>query len=103
MEKDDVDMMVKALEWGKGNPAQITGKVGLGDPLSEAEELDDPDLLIGQFLTDLMIACRKDLEINKILMLVQEILFRCLIGTEVFTAFFDKEKNKDDRKILCGK
>jgi len=100
--KDDVDMMVKALEWGKGNPAQIAGKIGLVDPLNEVEELDDPDVLIGQFLTDMMIACRKDPEINKILMLAQEILFRCLIGTEVFTAFFDKEKTRMTGKFYAG-
>lgn len=85
MEKDDVDMMVKALEWGKGNPAQIAGKVTYGDALTEQEKPEDPDLLIGQFLTDLMIACRKNTEINQVLMLAQEALYRCLIGTEIFT------------------
>ena len=66
--------MVKALEWGKGNPAQIAGKVVFGDALSEEEKHDDPDLLIGQFLTDLMIACGKNSEINQILMLAQKVL-----------------------------
>jgi HD-like signal output (HDOD) protein len=103
MEKDDVDMMVKALEWGKGNPAQIAGKVTFGDELSKEEEQDDPDLLIGQFLTDLMIACRKDSEINQILMLAQEALYRCLIGTEVFTAFFNKEKTIIIGRFYAGK
>ena len=65
-------MMVKALEWGKGNPAQMAGKVAFGDALTEEEEREDPDILIGQFLTDLMIICRKDTEINQILMLAQE-------------------------------
>lgn len=103
MEKDDVDMMVKALEWGKGNPAQIAGKVTFGDALSEEEEHDDPDLLIGQFLTDLMISCRNASEINQILMLAQEALYRCLIGTEVFTAFFNKEKTMIIGRFYAGK
>ena len=103
MGKDDVDMMVKALEWGKGNPAQIAGKVAFGDALSEEEKHDDPDLLIGQFLTDLMIACRKNSEINQILMLAQEILYRCLTGTEVFTAFFNKEKTMMIGRFYAGK
>jgi hypothetical protein len=103
LEKDDVDMMVKALEWGKGNPAQIAGKVTFGDALNKEEEQDDPDVLIGQFLTELMIACRKNSEINQILMLAQEALYRCLIGTEVFTAFFNKEKTMIIGRFYAGK
>jgi len=103
MKKDDVDMMVKALEWGKGNPVEIAGKVTFGDALKEEEKYDDPDLLIGQFLTDLMIACRNDSEINQILMLAQEALYRCLIGTEVFTAFLNKEKTMIIGRFYAGK
>ncbi|RLC29143.1 hypothetical protein DRH13_06165, partial [Candidatus Woesebacteria bacterium] len=44
MEKDDVEMMVKALEWGKGNPAQIAAKIPFGDALIEEEEQADPDV-----------------------------------------------------------
>ena len=87
-------MMVKALEWGKGNPAQIAGKVTFGDALTEEEKPEDPDSLIGQFLTDLMIACRNNTEINQVLMLAQEGLYRCLIGTEIFTTFFNKSKTE---------
>ena len=103
MEKDDVDMMVKALEWGKGNPAQIAGKVTFGDALTEEEEHKDPDLLIGQFLTDLMISCRKHTEINQVLMLAQEVLYRCLIGAEVFTAFFNRTKTMMIGRFYAGK
>ncbi len=103
LEKDDVDMMVKALEWGKGNPAQIAGKATFGDALTEKEKPEDPDSLIGQFLTDLMIACRKKTEINQVLMLAQEALYRCLIGTEIFTAFFNKSKTMMTGKFYAGK
>ena len=103
LEKDDVDMMVKALEWGKGNPAQIAGKVTFGDALTEEEKPQDPDSLIGQFLTDLMIACRKSIEINQVLMLAQEALYRCLIGTEIFTAFFNKSKTMMTGRFYAGK
>jgi HD-like signal output (HDOD) protein len=103
MEKDDVDMMVKALEWGKGNPAQMAGKVTFGDALTEEEKHEDPDILIGQFLTDLMITCRKDTEINQILMLAQEALYRCLIGAEVFTAFFNRTKTMMIGRFYAGK
>lgn len=103
MEKDDVDMMVKALEWGKGNPAQMAGKVVFGDALTEEEEPEDPDVLIGQFLTDLMIGCRKGTEINQMLMLAQEALYRCLIGTEIFTAFFNRTKTLMIGKLYAGK
>lgn len=103
LEKDDVDMMVKALEWGKGNPAQIAGKVSFGDALTEEEKPEDPDSLIGQFLTDLMIACRKSTEINQVLMLAQEALYRCLVGTEIFTAFFNKSKTMMTGRFYAGK
>ena len=103
MEHDDIDMMVKALEWGKGNPAQITAKVHFGEALTEDEKPEDPDSLIGQFLTDLMIACRKETEINQILMLAQEGLYRCLVGTEVFTAFFNKSKTIMTGRFYAGK
>jgi HD-like signal output (HDOD) protein len=103
MEHDDIDMMVKALEWGKGNPAQIAAKVPFGDALAESEKPQDPDSLIGQFLTDLMIACRKETEINQILMLAQEAIFRCLVETEVFTAFFNKSKTIMTGRFYAGK
>jgi len=103
LEKDDVDMMVKALEWGKGNPAQIAGKVTFGNALTEEEKPEDPDSLIGQFLTDLMIACRKSTEINQVLMLAQEALYRCLVGTEIFTAFFNKSKTMMTGRFYAGK
>jgi HD-like signal output (HDOD) protein len=103
MENDDIDMMVKALEWGKGNPAQIAAKVAFGDALTQNEKPEDPDSLIGQFLTDLMIACRKETEINQVLMLAQEALYRCLVGTEVFTAFFNKSKTIMTGRFYAGK
>ncbi|MBW2603670.1 MAG: HDOD domain-containing protein [Deltaproteobacteria bacterium] len=103
LEKDDVDMMVKALEWGKGNPAQIAGKATFGDALTQEEKPDDPDVLIGQFLTDLMIGCRKNTEINQVLMLAQEALYRCLIGTEIFTAFLNKSKTMMTGRFYAGK
>ena len=96
-------MMVKALEWGKGNPAQIAGKVTFGDALTEEKTPEDPDSLIGQFLTDLMIACRKSTEINQVLMLAQEALYRCLVGTEIFTAFFNKSKTMMTGRFYAGK
>jgi HD-like signal output (HDOD) protein len=103
LENDDIDMMVKALEWGKGNPAQIAAKVAFSDTLAEGEKPEDPDSLIGQFLTDLMIACRKETEINQVLMLAQEALFRCLAGTEVFAAFFNKSKTIMTGRFYSGK
>ena len=102
MEKDDIDMMVKALEWGKGNPAQIAAKIPFGDALIAEEERVDPDVIIGQFLTDLMLARSKKNEINQILMLAQEALYRCLLGSEIFTAFLDRTKTKMTGRFYAG-
>jgi hypothetical protein len=71
--------------------------------LAEEEKPEDPDLLIGQFLTDLMIACRKNTEINQVLMLAQEALYRCLTGTEIFTAFFNKSKTMMAGRFYAGR
>jgi hypothetical protein len=50
-----------------------------------------------------MIACRKSTEINQVLMLAQESLYRCLIGTEIFTAFFNKSKTMMTGRFYAGK
>jgi HD-like signal output (HDOD) protein len=100
MDKSDVDMMVSALEWGKGNPAQITSRTaGTGElQFQEEREEEDPERLIGHFLTELMMGVKKASELNQMIMLAQEALYRCLGNPEVFTCFFNKKKT-----ILTGR
>jgi HD-like signal output (HDOD) protein len=102
MDKSDVDMMVSALEWGKGNPAQITSRA-IGSASAELQkekemEEEDPERLIGHFLTELMMGFKKGTEVNQMIMLAQEALYRCLDHPEVFTCFFNQKKT-----ILTGR
>lgn len=101
MDKSDVDMMVSALEWGKGNPAQITSRTvaaGVGIQMEEERIEEDPERLIGHFLTELMMGFKKGTEVNQMIMLAQEALYRCLGNPEVFTCFFNRKKT-----ILTGR
>ncbi|OGV57409.1 MAG: hypothetical protein A2X49_01285 [Lentisphaerae bacterium GWF2_52_8] len=104
LDKGDVEMMVNALEWGKGNPAQITAQLKFGEVIEkEQASAGDPDALIGHFLTELMIASKKDVDINQVLMLAQEGLYRCLLSTEIFTSFFNISKSMLVGRFYVGK
>ena len=100
LDRADVDMMVNALEWGKGNPVLITSRMAY-DEQPEGKTLpenEDPEKLIGHFLTELIMGCRKNTDINQMLMMAQEALYKCLKSPEVFTCFFNRQKT-----ILSGR
>ncbi|OGV31932.1 MAG: hypothetical protein A2020_14305 [Lentisphaerae bacterium GWF2_45_14] len=100
LDKSDVDMMVNALEWGKGNPVLITARMSY-DAQPEAknvQENEDPERLVGHFLTELIMGCRKNTDLNQMLMMAQEALYKCLKSPEVFTCFFNRQKT-----ILSGR
>lgn len=103
LDKGDIDMMVNALEWGKGNPAQITTQTFITTQTDEnIRSKEDPEVLIGHFLTELMMCQRHRSDINQILMLAQEAIFRCMGNPEVFTAFTNLEKTKITGRFYTG-
>jgi HD-like signal output (HDOD) protein len=89
---EDVEMMVNILEWGKANPMEIVAHMDFGTPLDAPQPTETPEALIGHFLTELGLCRKRGGEINELLMLAQEALFRCLPESEVFMAFMKKAR-----------
>jgi hypothetical protein len=102
MDTDDVAMMVNALKWGKGNPAEITAGLQPRHTAEEALEKDDPEVLIGHFITELMMCSRKGTDINQVLMLAQEAIFRCLPSSELFACFLNRNKTALVGRFYAG-
>lgn len=98
LEKDDVEMMVKVLEWGKASPVELTAKLAFGEKKEEPWREEAPESLIGHFFTELMICHKQSVDVNQVLMLAQEALYRCLAPAEVFMALLDKHT-----KMLVGR
>ncbi len=103
LEPDDIEIMVNVLKWGKIPPAQIVSKLAFGDALEEVtKKKDDPEKLIGHFLTELSLAFRRNYDINQILMLAQEAIFNCVVEADVFIAFVNRKDNFVNGKFYTG-
>ena len=96
---EDVEMMVNILEWGKANPMEIVTHMDFGATIDAPAPAETPDVLIGNYLTELALCRKRGGEINQLLMLAQEALFRCLPESEIFLAFLIK----GPRPMLQGK
>ena len=84
----DLGMMIKVTEWGKVSAAQVATDLAYGTVMEELEKkTPPPQLLIGQFLTDLTLSIRKRTNLKEILLVAQEALYKCMEGDFVFTAF----------------
>ena len=94
LKEDDLEMMVKILEWGKASPAQITPGLAFGEAIASGKEpeKEDPEVLFGRLMTELAKVRRKAADINQTLMIAQETLFRCLSPAHVFVAFLDEHR-----------
>jgi hypothetical protein len=77
---------------------EIVTHMGFGAALDSSEPVDKPEVLIGHFLTELALCRRRGGELNQLLMLAQEALFRCLLDSEIFIAFLSA-----DKKLLKGR
>ncbi len=103
IDKSDVDMMVNALEWGKGNPAQIASHfIYDEDPYKNERSNESPETLIGSFLTELMLNVRRGIDINNSLLIAQEALFRCVPDSEVFIAFLNRNRTQLVGRFYAG-
>lgn len=101
MDKDDVKIMVKLLEWGKVNPASVATRMDFNtDDDKEADE--SPEVLIGGFLTEMMMIRKREGDLNKVLMLGQEALYKCLPDSYIFMAFIEVKMNCLKAKFYAG-
>lgn len=99
---EDVEIMVNILEWGKANPMEIVTHMDFGDALDSSAPVDTPEVLIGYFLTELALCRRRGGELNQLLMLAQEALFRCLLDSEIFIAFLSADKKSVQGRFYVG-
>ena len=95
---DDVEIMLNLLAWGKANPIAVVTHMDFGIDDNPEPATDKPEALIGYFLTELGLCCKQGSELNQLLMVAQEALFRCLPESEIFMAFLSP-----DKKILQGR
>jgi HD-like signal output (HDOD) protein len=100
----DVDMMVKIVEWGKVNPAEVASNLTFGPPDEAAPDkaVQDPAVLIGQYLTELMKAIRRGPDINRVLLTGLEAIYRCAQPACVLLAFPDAAKQRLQGRFLLG-
>ena len=91
---EDVEMLVNILEWGKAVPMEVVGHISFGSALNASEIADPPEVLIGNFLTELVLCRKRHGDLNQVLMLAQEALFRCLLNSEIFIAFLNIKKQR---------
>jgi hypothetical protein len=104
LDKNDVEMMVNILEWGKANPTQVIAKLSIDDSLiREEENREDAELLFGRYITEFSMARRRNEDINKALMLAQETLYNCLLDVDVFTTFLDPKGETLKGRLYAGK
>jgi HD-like signal output (HDOD) protein len=94
----DIEMMVKIAEWGKVSSAEVAASLAAGASLKEKTiSFEEPRMLIGHFLSELMISVQKKRRLNTI-MIAQEAIYSCLKPACSFAAFCDP-----DRKFVAGK
>jgi HD-like signal output (HDOD) protein len=95
---EDVEIMVNLLAWGKTNPMAVVTHMDFGETCESDLNTDSPESLIGHFLTELALCRRRGAELNQVLMVAQEALYRCLASSEIFMAFLSQ-----DKKVLQGR
>jgi HD-like signal output (HDOD) protein len=99
----DVGMMVKITEWGKVSAAQVAMNLAYGTVIEELEKGDPPpQVLLGHFMTELALSARRRMDINEVLLLAQESLYKCLRPAFVFTAFVEQAQSSLIGRLYVG-
>jgi|GEM_PF-668805 len=100
---EDIKMMVNVLEWGKANPAQVVTKLGIGTGLDDTvPEKENPELTFNSYLQELFLLRRSNSELNQMLMLAQEAIFKSFGAPDVFTAFIDQSGEQLEGRFFIG-
>jgi HD-like signal output (HDOD) protein len=98
---EDIDIMVRILEWGKASPSRVMTGLSFQDGQLNSKDRD-PEALIGHFLTELLIAQKKGKDINHMLMLAQEAIYRCVSDVHVILAFLDFKTHVLQGRFYAG-
>ncbi len=102
LERDDIHIMIKLLEWGKSNPAGIAMQLDFRSAEEKAEIFNRPEVLIGKYITDMMVALKEGKELNLILLTAQEALRRCIPNSYTFMTFIDLDTHLLEGKFYSG-
>jgi len=106
LSNDDINMMVNVLEWGKANPAQVVTKLGIGTGLDESASSENneesPELVFNSFIQELFLLRRSNSELNQMLMLAQEAIYKSFGAPDVFTAFIDQDGEQLEGRFFIG-
>lgn len=100
----DVEMMVRIAEWGKVNPAEVAAMLtfGAAAEVLEPKVKEDPALVVGQYLTDLTLHIRRGADINRILLIGMEGIYRCTQPAGVIVSFLDRSKTHLEGRFCMG-
>jgi hypothetical protein len=104
LSRKDVKMMVSIAEWGKVSSAEVATSllVGARDVLPGGKVSEDPSVLIGQYLTELIRIIRRRPDINRVLLTGLEAIHRCARPECALLAFLDAAKQQLQGQFLLG-
>jgi HD-like signal output (HDOD) protein len=100
----DVEMLVRIVEWGKVNPSEVANLLSFGAATDElnATAQENPAQIIGQILTDLTMSVRSGANVNEILLTAMEGICRCLRPGCVVVAFPDRASRQLEGRMCVG-
>jgi hypothetical protein len=100
----DINMMMSIVEWGKVSSADVAASlvVGASDELPGEHVIEDPTVLIGQYLTELIRIIRRSPDINRVLLTGLEAIHRCVHPKCALLAFPDAARQRLQGRFLLG-
>jgi len=102
LSNQDLIMMARIAEWGKVNSAEVATTLTASFEQHAAEVSAEEPLIMAHFLSELMISVRNKSDVNTVLMLAQEGIFRCIRPACVIAAFVDREHDRVQGRLYAG-
>lgn len=99
----DIEMMLKIVQWGRVNTAQIAASLTLDSAQQQLDApADAPEVAIGNYLTEMMHLCRRGADLNQLLLIAQEAAFRCARPDHVILALLDSAQTLLRGRLHAG-
>ena len=103
LSEQDLTMMARIAEWGKVNSAEVANTLTASFEQHAPQDPAEEPLIMAHFLSELMIAVRNKSDVNTVLMLAQEGIFRCIQPECVIAAFVDREHARVQGRLYAGR
>ncbi len=102
---EDMVMMTRIAEWGKVSSSEVANSLTNTRQKAppKTEKTVDGQLMMAHFLSELMLAIRDRYNVNDILMIAQEGIFRCIQSECVVASFIDCERNYLQGRLYAGR